>query len=502
MRADRLDASFVQLWEDAVRPRGGVGAIARPAGGDRGDGLDVMEPEPDGRTAPFERMAALDDAREDAAGETAAEMPAPLVVAPGSQSPGFGSEIEQIGKYELREKIGQGSFGVVYTARDTELDREVALKVLNPSHHGDHDALHRFLREARAAARIAHPGIVTVHDCGRCTPEGGEELAYIAMERLRGESVTTRLDRCGQMRPEEAAEVARQVASALEAAHRAEVLHRDLKPDNVFLVPDPAVPSGERVKVLDFGLAKIGCSRHTELGSVFGTPLYMSPEQCRSSGEIDERSDIYALGCILFELVTGRPPFEGAIYEVLEGHLRQEAPRAAELAPATTLALDALIARMLEKDPDDRPASMAEVRNALEEVIEETTGPEAPAIIEDDGMTEGHDTNLRLMAFHHAPSEWLEAPVFVAPLVLEETGARPRIEAAEAEAEAPAEVKAPAEAPPRRARPGRRPLALVAAITAAVALAGALSLMAARRGTGAAAGASPVPPPAAGSTIR
>ena len=453
MRAGRLSTSIARSWENAVRPLGGA----------RDEVIDVAGFEPDGRTTPFERLAAPGDAT----GATATEMPAPRGVALGSQWPGLlAREVARIGKYELEEKIGQGSFGVVYTARDTELDREVALKILNPSHHGDREALHRFLREARAAARIAHPGIVTVHDCGRCTPEGGEELAYIAMELLRGESVTARLDRCGRMRPEEAAEVARQVASALEAAHRAEVLHRDLKPDNVFLVPDPAVPSGERVKVLDFGLAKIGCSRHTELGSVFGTPLYMSPEQCRSSGMIDARSDIYALGCILFELVTGRAPFEGVIYAVIEHHLHEAAPRASTLAPAMPPALDELIAQMLEKEPDDRPASMAAVVNALEEVLEASVGPAAPEIVERDGGV-GYDPSLRMAAFHGVSSELLEAPVFVAPLVLDEPDAPPP--------DAPAVQAA---RPPVRAT--RRPLALAAAVTVALALAGALSLFVGR----------------------
>ena len=483
MRAGRHNASIAPSWENAVRPRGAIDPSARPVDGRRGNWVDLAALDPEGRTTPFERSEGLDELP----GETATEMPAPLIVALGSQPPGFmRHEVARIGKYELEEKIGQGSFGVVYTARDTELDREIALKILNPSHHGDREALHRFLREARAAARIAHPGIVTVHDFGRSTPEGGEELAYIAMERLRGESLTARLDRSGRMRPEEAAEIGRQVASALEAAHRAEVLHRDLKPDNVFLVPDPAVSSGERVKVLDFGLAKIGCSRHTELGSVFGTPLYMSPEQCRSSGQIDARSDIYALGCILFELVTGRAPFEGAIYQVLECHLHEEAPRASTLAPATPPALDDLIARMLEKDPGERPVSMAAVMNALEEVIEASAGPVAPSIVEDGGG-QGYDASLRMAAFHRGSSELLEAPVFVAPLVLEETGALPRADAA-------------AYGLRPRGREKRRPLALVAAIAIAIALAGALSLMAANRRADVV--DAPVVPPAAGSTVR
>ncbi|HSK05195.1 MAG TPA: serine/threonine-protein kinase [Kofleriaceae bacterium] len=370
--------------------------------------------------------------------------------------------LTHLGKYELTGQIGHGSFGDVYTARDTELDREVALKILNPSHHGDEEAMHRFLREARAAARIAHPGIVTVHDCGRLAPDGGEVLAYIAMERLIGESLTQRLARAGRLRAEEAAEIARQVAAALEAAHRVDVLHRDLKPDNVFLVPDPAAPAGERAKVLDFGLAKIGTSRHTRLGSVFGTPLYMSPEQCRSSSSIDARSDIYALGCILFELLTGRAPFEGAIYEVVERHLHDPAPRASSLVPELPPALDALVAAMLEKDPAARPQTMADVADALAAAVAAPAG---------------------------APSGVIAAPLQLDPADVAAldalVGRRP--------------------AYPRAPRHDRRGLlALIAAIAIAGAIAGALSLMAANRGTGGDSGGSGAggARPAASSTSR
>lgn len=340
----------------------------------------------------------------------------------------------QVGNYVLEEKLGQGSFGVVYVARHCELDRQVALKILNPSHGGDHDALQRFLREARAAARIAHPGVVTVHDCGRFGLGGTEELAFIAMERLHGVSLAQRLEETGPLHADAAVEIARQVAAALDAAHRADVLHRDLKPDNIFLVPDPKLPVNERVKVLDFGLAKIGRAGHTELGSVFGTPIYMSPEQCRSSGEVDARADIYALGCILFELLTGQAPFEGLLYEVLERHQRELAPRASSLAPAIPPALDALIAQLLAKDPGDRPPTMRAVKQALDLIAGEPPVAEAPPS----------------PVAAPAPSESAEAPLF-----LDE------------------EVDVAAIAPRPAARGKRRPRALIAAIAVACVLAGA-----------------------------
>ncbi|HWU87394.1 MAG TPA: serine/threonine-protein kinase, partial [Kofleriaceae bacterium] len=286
-----------------------------------------------------------------------ADPPQALVLAPGGR----------VGKYELRAKLGMGTFGLVFTARDADLDRDVALKVLNPTHLSNRDVLQRFLQEARASARIAHPGIVTVFDFGR-VPTSFGETAFITMELLGGESLTSRLNRSGRLSPELACEIARQVASALDAAHRADVLHRDLKPDNIYLVPDPAVPSGERVKVLDFGLAKLGRHGHTLMNTVFGTPRYMSPEQCRSSGEIDQRSDVYALGCILFELVTGRTPFDGDLRQLIERHQRAVPPRARSFAPEITPELDDLIDRMLAKDPAARPQTMGALQRALESV--------------------------------------------------------------------------------------------------------------------------------------
>ncbi|HEU0036699.1 MAG TPA: serine/threonine-protein kinase [Kofleriaceae bacterium] len=281
---------------------------------------------------------------------------------------------DRIGRYELEDRLGQGTFGTVLTARDTELDRRVALKVLKPSHYSDDAIVQRFLQEARAAARIEHPGIVTVFDCGRAGSEH-DEVVYIAMERLRGESLLARLGRSGRLTSEMTAEIGRQVASALQAAHDAGVLHRDLKPDNIFLVPDPAVPAGERVKVLDFGLAKLGPGNQTQMQAVFGTPRYMSPEQCRSAALIDGRSDIYALGCVLFELVTGRAPFEGELYKVIESHLHVPPPRARSLVPEVSPVLDAILHRMLAKDARERFESMADVEEALRAAGAMAVGP-------------------------------------------------------------------------------------------------------------------------------
>ncbi|HEV7559137.1 MAG TPA: serine/threonine-protein kinase, partial [Kofleriaceae bacterium] len=170
--------------------------------------------------------------------------------------------------------------------------------------------------------------------------------------------------------PVSAMEVARQVASALEAAHRAGIVHRDLKPDNIFLVPDEAVVGGERIKVLDFGIAKLGRSTsssvQTQSMMVFGTPRYMSPEQCKSAAHVDHRSDIYTLGCILFELLCGQPPFLGAPGELIARHVLVDPPAVASLVPEVPAPLAELVARMLAKEPEDRPQTMATVQRALE----------------------------------------------------------------------------------------------------------------------------------------
>jgi serine/threonine protein kinase len=287
----------------------------------------------------------------------------------------------RIGKYQVFGRIARGAFGAVYSAYDPSLERHLALKLLRPNHLANHSIVQRFLQEARATARIAHPGIVTILDCGMVDTRHGP-TAFIAMELLSGESLANRLSHIRRLAPSAACEIARQVASALEAAHQVDVLHRDLKPDNIFLVPDPAMPSGERVKVLDFGLAKLGTSGDTQLETVFGTPRYMSPEQGRSATQIDHRSDIYSLGCVLYELVTGRAPFDGDTRQLLDRHQRARPLRAGALATEITPQLDELIADMLAKDPMDRPQTMGAVQRSLRYAIDlplEITQPARPS---------------------------------------------------------------------------------------------------------------------------
>ena len=281
----------------------------------------------------------------------------------------------RIGRYQLGERLGTGGFGVVYHALDTELGRELAIKVLRPEYQTQPDVIARFLKEARAAAKIDHPGIITVFECGTISGSGTAQdgNAYIAMELLRGHSLTQHLERKGRMAPADAILIARQVAAALQVAHAAGIVHRDLKPDNVFLLPDPLVKGGFRIKILDFGVAKlfepkeVGVNTHSQM--MLGTPKYMSPEQARSARAVDARTDIYTLGCMLYEMVTAQPPYEGpGAIDLIIQHTTAPIPSPAEIVQNLPPSLDQLIRSMLGKEPEDRPESMKVLDKTLEHI--------------------------------------------------------------------------------------------------------------------------------------
>jgi tetratricopeptide (TPR) repeat protein len=258
--------------------------------------------------------------------------------------------------------------GVVYLAEHITLGRKAVIKFVQEQLHADSDYATRFFTEAKTAASIRHPGIVDVFDYGK--DERGR--GYIVMEYLDGESLRTRLRREKPLPTELAVTFAAQIANAVAAAHAAKIIHRDLKPDNLFLVPDPEAPQRVRVKVLDFGLAKLTADPSpgvTQSGIFIGTPQYMSPEQCRSKAEIDHRTDIYSLGCILFEMLTGRPPFtDRTIGDLIIAHSTLPPPNPSEIAPTVSPALGRVILRALAKQPDDRFATMAEFANALAQI--------------------------------------------------------------------------------------------------------------------------------------
>lgn len=265
-----------------------------------------------------------------------------------------------IGRYRVIRKLSTGGMAEVYAAKHELMDRAAAVKLLLPEMSAREDIVRRFFQEAQAAARIDHPGIVQVFDVGY-TPGG---RAYLVMEMLAGEPLGQRLQRQGTLSLEATLILIRQLAGAIGAAHQRGIIHRDLKPDNLFLVPDPEMPQGERVKVLDFGLAKLleGPAPARELtaqGAVFGTPSYMAPEQCQSAANVDGRADLYSIGCIFYACLCGQPPFSGNGLGVLMAHVSELPVPPRQYVPAIPPAIEAVILRLLEKDPDRRLPSCA-----------------------------------------------------------------------------------------------------------------------------------------------
>ena len=270
----------------------------------------------------------------------------------------------QVGVYRLLQQIGEGGMGAVWLAEHTMLGRRAAIKLLHPMFNAQQDIVGRFFNEARAATAISDPGIVQIFDFGHHI----DGTAYIAMEMLDGEPLDKRLARLGRLSIGDAMRIMRQVASTLGVAHARGIVHRDLKPENVYLVRDPEVVGGERAKVLDFGIAKLtgDASNHTSTSAVMGTPAYMSPEQCRGAGRVDQRSDVYSLGCMMYTLITGAPVFvaEGG-GEMIAMHLREPPMPPSTRAPGIPPDLDALILHCLAKDANQRFNSGTELAAAI-----------------------------------------------------------------------------------------------------------------------------------------
>jgi len=267
------------------------------------------------------------------------------------------------GRYRLIRLIAQGGMAAVWEAHDGVLARAVAVKVLHPHLAADQVFLERFRREAVSAARLSHPNVVATFDAG-ITPDG---TAFIVMELIRGQTLSVFEAQHRPVAGPVCIEIGKQIADALAHAHAAGLVHRDVKPANV-MVCDPGIGGPPLVKVTDFGIAKAAEGLGLELtktGMVLGTPRYLSPEQIEGK-EPDARADIYALGLVLFELITGRTPFAGPTeMAVAVQHLNDEPPRLRELRPNVPPPLDALVAQMLAKRPENRPATAVDVRRAL-----------------------------------------------------------------------------------------------------------------------------------------
>jgi len=273
-------------------------------------------------------------------------------------------------RYEVEGTVGRGGMATVYRGTDRVLGRTVAIKVLSEKYAGDEKFVTRFRREAQAAAALNHPNIVGVYDTG---DEG--EMHYIVMEYVEGETLADVLKREGPLEPPRAVAIAEDVATALEAAHDKGLVHRDVKPGNVMI-------DGEgRVKVMDFGIARaVADDTLTQTGLVLGTASYLSPEQAQGS-PVDARSDIYSLGCVLYEMLTGRPPFPGdSPVAIAYRHVNEEARPPSEVAPTVPREVDAVVMRALAKDPDERFPTAEELRAALDAALGgPDTAPIAPA---------------------------------------------------------------------------------------------------------------------------
>ncbi|VTT97756.1 serine threonine protein kinase : Serine/threonine protein kinase OS=Singulisphaera acidiphila (strain ATCC BAA-1392 / DSM 18658 / VKM B-2454 / MOB10) GN=Sinac_2851 PE=3 SV=1: Pkinase: WD40: WD40: WD40: WD40 [Gemmataceae bacterium] len=348
-----------------------------------------------------------------------------------------------LGPYLLTEPLGEGGMGAVFKARHTKLGRVVAVKVIRTGHLGTKNAVRRFLRELRAVARLDHPLIVRAFDAGE---DRGEH--YLAMEYVDGEDLSRTVARTGPLGVAEACRVAFQVTLALQHLYESGITHRDLKPTN--LLRDRATG---QVKVLDLGLARVSPDKRgddesgtmTQVGAVLGTPDYMAPEQALDSTRTDIRSDLYSLGCVLFFLLTGRPPFPGgtAVSKMLRHH-DEVPPGVAELRPGVPPEVAAIVARLLAKSPADRYQTPAELMQAI---VALGTVPAVPSPA-DTARTATEATE----AIEGAPNDW-------------------RAELGSAIGDGPANLAAPS----RRARPlpaaGRGPAAFaLAGIAAAAAL--------------------------------
>jgi serine/threonine protein kinase len=266
-----------------------------------------------------------------------------------------------VGSYRIVSKLSIGGMGTVYRAEHTLIGKTAAVKVLHPELSANQEIVDRFFNEAKATTTIKHPGIVDVFDFGYM--ESGH--AFLVMEFLEGMSLAKRCA-AGKMSEGEAAMLLRGVCSALAAAHERHIVHRDLKPDNIFLVPDTDSVLGERPKILDFGIAKLTdigmAGSGTKTGAVMGTPTYMSPEQCRGTGQVDHRADLYSIGCIFYEMITGRPPFTNlGAGELIGAHLYVPPQPPSKFLPTITPESLALIMALLEKSPAKRPQTAKEL---------------------------------------------------------------------------------------------------------------------------------------------
>ncbi len=305
---------------------------------------------------------------------------------------------EKIGKYIIKRLLGRGGMGQVYQAYDPIIGRDVALKVMNPELAEDHTLKERFVREAQSAGRLRHPNIVTIYDLGE---ENG--VPYIAMEYLEGVDLDEVIRKKVDLTLEMKLRIILQASDALAYAHRHGIIHRDIKPANIRLVDDL-----KTVKIMDFGIAKLGASHFTQTGIIMGTPHYMSPEQIRDlRDKIDGRTDVFALGVVFYQLLTGKRPFDGEQFTTVFYKIVHEPPPPLTLAQGEEHAhIVQLVHEMIEKDPEKRPTAEVVVER-IQAILTEMKAkqPTVHTAFKPEQPTQLVETPTRLVAPPVTPTE-------------------------------------------------------------------------------------------------
>jgi predicted hydrocarbon binding protein len=289
---------------------------------------------------------------------------------PFLQLPVLSGDLGRLSEYRIVEFLGQGGMGMVFRAIDRRLDRPVALKVLHPQQAAEQSMRQRFLREARAMASVRSDHVVSIYEVGTAA-----DLPYLAMEFLQGESLAAHHQRVGTVPPSQTVQIAREAALGLDALHSRGLVHRDIKPDNLWL----EAPVG-RVKILDLGLARErGSATVTQTGMVVGTPAYMAPEQA-GGGDVDHRADLFSLGCVLYQICTNELPFKGKdILSTLVALATHQPDPPRSIASAVPVELSDLIMDLLQKDPAARPGSSSAVAKLLAQIAY-SSGESAPPL--------------------------------------------------------------------------------------------------------------------------
>jgi serine/threonine-protein kinase len=339
---------------------------------------------------------------------------------------------QSIGSYRIVRKLGQGGMGAVFEVIHEELARRAAIKVLHPEYAKEEHSIQRFFNEARAVNIIRHPGLVGIFESGRLD----DGCAFIVMEFLDGQLLGQRLESVQHLPLREVLHLGRQIAAALDVAHQKGIVHRDLKPDNIMIVPDPETPDGERVKIFDFGLAKLRLTSlaqaagptalHTQPGMIMGTPTYMAPEQCRSASNIDGKADVYSLGVVLYQALVGHAPFfADNVGELMTMHMRDPPPSLRKLDPAIPRGLADLVHSMPAKESGARP-DMKEVCSRLVALSKQRTRRASDPPISRAGQAAAHPATGGAASARsdHGDERALRTPEYLQPVAEPGRGSR------------------------------------------------------------------------------